>query len=518
MSFSAEIYPAGNKIAGWLYQGAQGAPDRVLVHSIEQEKSITWGQMAALSRRIGQYLAARGIAANDRVVLLSGNSIEHLAVYISVMAHGATICTIQVEMNAAHLGDILGSVGPKLILAESGVDSGGAESIDLGTWQPGGDTGFFAEIAGLADDLPPGPVHAGTDIASIFYTSGTTSKPKGILCSFQDLCQSVEGTAAVFALGRDDRILDYRSFNWMSAQTLSGLGALYTGATLLLARKFSQSRFFDWIERFGATIAAGNPTVINMLVNRPVDIAAAKLTALRYITSSSAPLLVSDWEKFESLYVIPIVQGFGASETGWIAGGSETTRRIGSVGKPIPYQNVRIVDADGTPLGAGETGRIEIGDSGEKRERRFAYLGEDGAPQLSALGRLATGDLGHLDGDGYLYVSGREKDLIIRGGINISPVEIDDVLTGLAGIAEAAVIGIPDAIYGEEVIAYVVAEAGAELSPDDVIAQLAAALPEPKRPKAIHVRDRLPKTERGKLDRQALRDEWEAEFGGGQIS
>jgi crotonobetaine/carnitine-CoA ligase len=139
LSFSAEIYPAGNKIAGWLYQGAQGAPDRVLVHSIEQEKSITWGQMAALSRRIGQYLAARGIAANDRVVLLSGNSIEHLAVYISVMAHGATICTIQVEMNAAHLGDILGSVGPKFILAESGVDSGGAESIDLGTWQPGGD-------------------------------------------------------------------------------------------------------------------------------------------------------------------------------------------------------------------------------------------------------------------------------------------------------------------------------------------------------------------------------------------
>ena len=141
MNLSAEIYPAGNKIAGWLYQGVQGAPDRVLVHSIEQEKSITRGQMAALSRRIGQYLTARGIAANDRVVLLSGNSIEHLAVYFSVMAHGATICTIQEEMNAAHLGDILDAIGPKIILAESGAGLDGPDCIDLGTWQPGGGTG-----------------------------------------------------------------------------------------------------------------------------------------------------------------------------------------------------------------------------------------------------------------------------------------------------------------------------------------------------------------------------------------
>ena len=153
MNLSAEIYPAGNKIAGWLYQGAEGTPDQVLVHSIDQEKSITWGQMATLSRRIGQYLTARGIGANDRVVLLSGNSIEQLTVYFSVMAHGATICTIQVEMNAAHLGDILGAIRPKIILAESGVDLDGPDCIDLGDWQPGGGTGFFAEIAGLADDL-----------------------------------------------------------------------------------------------------------------------------------------------------------------------------------------------------------------------------------------------------------------------------------------------------------------------------------------------------------------------------
>ena len=509
-----EMGPADNKIAGWLYQGAGRDPDRVLVHSIEQEKSITWGEMASISRRTGQYLAAAGVGANDRVVLLSGNSIEHLAVYIGVMAYGATICTIQVEMNAAHLAEIFAAIGPKFIIAESGVDLGDTISIDLGDWQPGGGSGFFNHIAGL-DDKALAPVNGEADTASIFYTSGTTSKPKGILCSFLDLCQSVEGTAAIFTLGPEDRILDYRSFNWMSAQTLSGLGALYTGATLLLARKFSQSRFFNWIAEFGATIAAGNPTVINMLISRPVEIEAANLSQLRFITSSSAPLLVSDWEKFEAMYHIPVAQGFGTSETGWIAGAHENNRRIGSVGKPIPYQNVRIIDADGNALAAGETGHIELGDADRNGKRRFAYLGEDGAPNVNATGRVATGDLGHLDADGYLFVSGREKDLIIRGGVNISPMEIDNVLIGLEGIAEAAVIGVPDPIYGEEVIAYVVAEAGAKLSPEDVINQLAEILPEPKRPKAIHFRDALPKTERGKLERQALRAVWESELGAG---
>ncbi len=511
-----EMGPAGNKIAGWLYRGAELDPARILVHSIEQDKAITWGQMAAIARRIGQYLAARGMVANDRVVLLSGNSIEHLAVYMGVMAYGATICTIQVGMNAAHLSEILAAIGPKVILAESGAGLGDTINIDLGDWQPGGGSGFFADIAGL-DELAPAPVNIDADIASIFYTSGTTSKPKGILCSFHDLCQSVEGTAAIFTLGPDDRILDYRSFNWMSAQTLSGLGALHTGATLLLARRFSQSRFFAWIERYGATIAAGNPTVINMLVNRPVEIDRDGLSQLRFITSSSAPLLVADWEKFEAMYDIPVAQGFGTSETGWIAGANETNRRIGSVGKPIPYQNVRITDEDGATLGPGETGHIELGDADQNGKRRFAYLGEDGGAYVNATGRVATGDLGHLDADGFLFVSGREKDLIIRGGVNLSPMEIDNVLTGLAGIAEAAVIGIPDAIYGEEVIAYVVAEAGTDVTPEDMIARLQSLLPEPKRPKAIHIRDDLPKTERGKLDRQALKDEWERAFGGGSV-
>ncbi|MDP6427919.1 MAG: class I adenylate-forming enzyme family protein [Rhodospirillales bacterium] len=518
-----------NKIARWLADGAAAAPEKVLVHSIDQDKSITWSQMQRLARRIGQYLRARSVGTNDRIVLLSGNCIEHLAVYYSVMAYGATICTIQVDMNEAHLGDILRSLGPKMILVESGVDTGGfdaggAEMIDLGDWRPDGGTeggidggsGFFAGLKGLPDDQALRPVNGDDDIASIFYTSGTTSKPKGIVCNFRDLCQNVEGTAAVFGIGEADRILDYRSFNWMSAQVLSGLSPLAGGATLLLARKFSRGRFFGWIRDHQATIAAGNPTVINMLINRPEDIDGARLPDLRYITSSSAPLMVRDWEKFEEMYGITVVQGYGTSETGWIAGAHEANRRLGSVGKPIPYQNLWSIDADGKRLPPGETGSIELGDGGgEAVQRRFAYLGEDGAPKVNALGRVTTGDFGHLDADGYLYVSGREKDLIIRGGVNISPVEIDNLLIGLEGVADAAAIGVPDPIWGEEVVAYVVAEAGAELSPEELISQLKDLLPEAKLPKSILLRDALPKSERGKLDRQALRDAWQTEYGGG---
>jgi len=508
---------ARNKVRFWLERNAAKTPDKVLIYSIDQDKPISHGEMLGLARQMARFLKSRNIAPNDRVVLLSNNSIEHLAVYYSVLAFGATICTVHVEMNAAHLSEIIKSVAPKLILVESGLDvdraeiGAIAETLDLGDWLPGGGSGLFAELGNLSGDPADAPINEGKHIASIFYTSGTTAKPKGILCSFNDLCENAEGACAAFGIGEGDRILDYRSFNWMSAQTLSGLGSICAGATLLLAQKFSQSRFFGWIKDLEATIAAGNPTVINMLINRPVEITRSDFKQLRFVTSSSAPLLVGDWQKFEDMYGIEIAQGFGSSETGWIAGANEGARRIGSVGKPIPYQNVKIVDGDGKQLPAGAPGSIELGDG---KDRLFAYLGDDGAPQIGGVGRFKTGDLGYLDEDGFLFVSGREKDLIIRGGINISPVEVDNILIGLKGVAEAATIGVPDDIYGEEVVAYVALEDGADITPEDILAALEGQMPEAKLPKTITIRDSLPKTERGKLDRQALRNIWEKEKGG----
>ncbi len=500
----------------WLEDNQRRHPDKVFIDAIDQKKSITHGEMYAVARRIGGALAARGIGANDRVALLSNNSIEHLAVYIATLAYGATICTINVEMNEAHFEHILASVDAPLVLYEDGL---GLERfagrfagawVPLGAWRPGVGEGFYGEVAAASAWEGTAPVAARDDVASVFYTSGTESTPKGVVGSYAHLYDNVEPVADAFAIRKDDRVLDYRSYNWVSAQVLSALAPLCRGATLLMARRFSASRFFDWIRDHRATIAAGNPTVINMLINRPVAVSGVDLAHLRFMTSSSAPLLVQDWKTFEKIYGIRVCQGYGSSEAIWIAGSNEDTRRLGSVGRPLPYHHLAIVDGDGNPLAAGETGAIVV-NPGAGHD--FRYLDEDGSYRVHASGRLDIGDIGYLDADGYLFVTGRTKDLIIRGGVNIAPLEIDNVVSELAGVAEAAAVGVPDRIYGEEVVLYVAPKAGSGLTIDDVLDHCRTRLPAAKVPKEIVFRDSLPKNDRGKMDRNALAEIWKDEAG-----
>jgi len=290
----------------WLSANNRNNPEKLFIHSIDQDKSISHGAMFRLSRQIGHDLAARGFKANDRVALLAGNSIEHLAVYFGVLAYGATICTINVEMNRAHFSEILRAVDARVVLYEAGLgleslaEQSGGEWLALGEWGKSESDGFFTGIAGLPEHGDAPPVNISSDVASIFYTSGTESTPKGIVCTYRELIANVAPTAAAFGIKADDRVLDFRSFNWISAQVLSALAPLSVGATLLLARKFSRSRYFDWLAEHRATIAAGNPTTINMLNNRPHAITGDDLPHLRYIFSSSAPLLRQDWEEFEA--------------------------------------------------------------------------------------------------------------------------------------------------------------------------------------------------------------------------
>ena len=485
-------------------------PDKVFVHSIDQGRAIAYAEMHDMVGRVGAAMRARGIGANDRVALLSNNALEHLIVYLGAMCHGATVCTVQVEMNQAYFDEILRALDPALVLHEEALGLGALAAASpgewrtLGRWGGAGDEGFFAELAGRPG-APQDPLNAYDDIASIFYTSGTASKPKGVVCSFAELLENVEPTADAFGIGEADLVLDFRSYNWMSAQVLSFLGPLCRGATLCMARKFSQSRYFDWIRDFGVTVAACNPTAINMLVNRPIPIAGRDLPHLRYVTSSSAALMVADWKAFEEMYGIPIAQGYGSSETGWIAGSNERTRRMGSAGRPHCYQNLAIVDDAGNTLPAGEIGAIELG---RHPDNEFRYLAEDGSYRVNARGRARTGDLGYLDADGYLHITGRSKDLIIRGGINIAPTEIDNLVLQMPEVAEAAAVGVPDRIYGEEVVVYVVPRPGAALTEAAILAHCEAALPHAKRPKEAILRAGLPKTGRGKLDRQALVADW----------
>jgi acyl-coenzyme A synthetase/AMP-(fatty) acid ligase len=498
------------RLRSWILRAAQRSPDKPWLVSADDGSTVSYGQLREIAQRIGAFLGGRGIGPNDRVALLCNNAVEHLLCYLGVMAHGATICTVHVEMNRNQLDNIFARLKPKLVLFQDGLKLGDllagvpAPRLQLGRWDAPASGTFFAEIAACA---PRGAPSAATpdDDAVILFTSGTSARPKGVVLNFREHLSNIDPTAQGFGITADDRVYDFRSFNWASAQLLGALVPVNRGATLLMAEKFSASRFFAHVREHGATVAAGNPTTINILLNGEGAAHRDNLPTLRFLTSSSAPLTLQEWRRFEQRFGIPIAQGYGSSETGWIAAIPGERRRLGTVGRPLPYHDLAVVDAEGRPLPPGRPGEVEIGGFAE---HPYRYLAEDGGVRINSRGRIRTGDLGVVDADGFLSLTGREKELIIRGGVNISPLEIDSCLMQRAEVIEVATVGVPDAVYGEEVVSYVVARPGASVDADELLRYCSTVLPAFKAPKRIVLSASLPKTERGKLDRRALLATW----------
>jgi acyl-coenzyme A synthetase/AMP-(fatty) acid ligase len=505
-----------NLLHGWIARAARHAPDKPWVVSADDRRSVSYGQLREAVGRFATFLRMRGLGPNDRVALLANNSIEHLLCYLGVMAAGATVCTVHVEMNRNQLDNIFARLKPRLVLYQESLQleellaGAGAPRLQLGRWNEGAEATLFAEIARCVPSDPQRPARPDDD-AVIVFTSGTTARPKGVVLNFREYLLNVDPAADGFGITADDRVYDFRPFSWASAQLLGALVPLNRGATLVLAEKFSASRFFTHLRDHGATVAAGNPTTINILLNTETPAHRDNLPALRFITSSSAPLTLEEWKRFEQKFGIPIAQGCGASEVNWIAAIAGEQRRLGTVGRPLAYHDLAIVDGDGARLPAGEIGYVEVGGFAD---HPYRYLGEDGGIKVHCQGRIRTGDLGCLDADGFLILTGREKELIIRGGAKISPVEIDSCLMQRDDVIEAATVGVPDAIYGEEVVSYVVARPGADVDAAEILRYCSAVLPAFKAPKEIVISASLPKNEHGKLDRRALAQRWKQKASG----
>src|SRR5215510_6378138 len=501
------------QLRDWIDRAARRDPGKPWIVLAEGGQTVTYGELRQAIGRIAAFLHQRGIRANDRVALLATNSIEHLACYFGVMAYGATICTVHVEMNRNQLGNIFARLKPALVLHQDGLglddllEGVAAPQLRLGRWHNADESTFYGALAQLAPSDTVTAAGPG-DNAVILFTSGTSAHPKGVVLNYREHLGNIDPTAHGFGITADDRVYDFRSFNWASAQLLGALVPVNRGATLVMAEKFSASRFFQHVRDHRVTVAAGNPTTINILLNTEGNAHRDNLPSLRFVTSSSAPLTIEEWRRFEERFGIPIAQGYGSSETGWIAAIPGEARRLGTVGRPFPCHDLAIVDAAGRRLPPGEIGEVEIGGFAA---HDYRYLAEDGSVRVNSRGRIRTGDLGLIDADGFLAVTGREKELIIRGGVNISPLEIDGFLMRHPELIEVATVGVPDAVYGEEVVSYVVARPGARVDAGELLRYCNDGLPAFKAPKRIVLSASLPKTERGKLDRRALVERWRGE-------
>lgn len=494
-----------------LRENAERLGDREALYSIDQERGMSWAELYGITNRLAHFLAGKGIKANDRVLVLTDNSLENLILYYGVQRYGATFCTINVEINAAHVREMAERLQPKLVLWHEVLDGDAfgagspGEWIHFGDWQgaekPGG---LFAQLADCPETPELPPVNGPDDISLISFTSGTSAKPKGVMQSFANYYAIGCSTVYLWGLTDKDRVLEYRSFSWASAHEICIHPCLISGDTLLFARKFSISRYFDWIRDLKPTCSVGIPTVINMMLSKPLNADAPEWRRLRFISCSTAPLIPEQQRKFEEMYGLKVVQHYGMSEGGTIAGNHHAAPRLGSVGRPGIFQNLKIVDENGNALPTGEVGEIEVGGA----QNSYGVLMEDGSVERVRPNRLKTGDLGYLDEEGFLYVTGRAKDLIIRGGVNIAPLEIDGVVMEHPAVQEVATIGVPDKVYGEGVVCYVALKPGQTPDKEKLLEHCKSKLSDFKLPQEILFTDTILKNERGKIDRNAMVALW----------
>ena len=490
-------------------------PGKIAIVDLDQKSSITFGELDQVTTDIAVFLKSKGIAKGSRILLLSDEYLEKLLIWFGAWRIGAVVCPLNIELNEKVMAELTRSVSPALIFCHKDLDMAAlvgehpAPRIRLGRWSPAGAADlqdeFFAAMPKGCSPTELPERNNPEDLSCIFCTSGTTARPKVVVYDHAAYWLNGLSTLECLGLTEDDRTLEYRSFGWNSAQVLSLMPFLEKGLTMHIAKRFSHSRFFEWIKTYGITFSAGVPTVLNMLLNKPLGYTAKDIPTLRLMTCSTAPLTAQQWTQFEEMYGVRLLQMYGMSEAGWVCGNRYYKFKVGTVGLPALHQEFEIVDRQGKPIPIGVEGEITAGGP----HTAIGYLRDDGTIEPLRPKRIKTGDLGIQDAEGFIRVSGRTKDLIIRGGMNIAPLEIDEVLLKHPGILDAAAVGVPDKIYGEEVVCYVV-EKESGLTEASVLQHCKQFLPAVKTPKQIFIVPDLPKNDRGKVLREKLREDWAA--------
>ncbi|AYA23216.1 AMP-dependent synthetase [Rhodococcus rhodochrous] len=370
--------------------------------------------------------------------------------------------------------------------------------------------GAYLDVADLAttvDTRAPDYVHdpSGQELALLIYTSGTTGAPKGVMLTHGNLLAMCDSVVEAFEITPDDHCLLVLPLFHANAIILSTLTPLLVGAHTTIAAKFTVDTFFQMVETHRPTYFSAVPTIYAML--DALDPAITPDTSsVRFAIGGAAPMPAELIERIERRYGFPLVEGYGLSE-GTCASAINPLhgpRKPGTVGLPLPGQKVEIVAPDGSTVPRGETGEVVI--SGPNVMAGYLGKPEETAKTIVD-GRLHTGDVGYLDDDGYLVLVDRIKDMIIRGGENLYPKEIETALYHHEDVLEAAVIGKPDPIYGEVPVAYVTLRPGSTLTSVDLFDVCRTSLSKFKLPVDIIIRDDLPKNSVGKLHKPALRAE-----------
>ena len=455
-------------------------------------QSLTNAELLQRVRAASHHLCDLGIGPGDVVAVKLRNRVEFVLLLFASWRLGATVTPVNPSLTDAEVIRQLNDSGARLLVVEEGAD-------------------VMHGIATLAvEDLSEEPVRCeqprhqdSSALALLIYTSGTTGTPKGVMLDHANLDAMADMGGQALQIGPADRCLLVLPLFHVNGIMVSVLTPLLAGASVVIGDRFDPHTFFDTVEHERPTFFSAVPTIYSMLAALPDDVV-PDTSSLRFGICGAAPAAQELLTRFETRYGFPLVEGYGLSE-GTCASTINPVagpRRAGTVGSPFPGQEIRIVDERGNEMAPGVDGEITIAGPNVMR----GYLGRpDETARVIVDGWLHTGDVGHLDAQGYLSLVGRSKDMIIRGGENIYPKEIEDVLTSDPAVLEAAVIGVPDDKWGEVVAAYVQPRPGHTINPEVLHALCARKLAGYKRPTTITVMAAIPKNAVGKTDKAPLR-------------
>jgi len=480
-----------------------------------EDQKISYKDVNKRANQVANALQAAGVKHSNKVGILTENNPEFIYTFFACAKIGAIVVPINFMLQAEEIQYACEN-SDMIVLIASSTFSPIFENIKTSLpklrtiWFIGKEAKpSFDEVwSYYSPHLPKSQkvVVSPKDVMSIIYTSGTTGRPKGVLLSHENYLHDAGQMVLHLNIRESDRLMCFLPLFHVNAQVASTLGSLLSGASLILLAGFSPQTFLNAISNYKATSFSAVPTVYGILNTLP-DTHKYDLSSLRFCLCGASPMPVEVFEEFERKYKAYIVEGFGQSEgTCWSTMNplDGRPRKIGSIGLALEGQEVKIFDAHDKEVPFGQMGEIVI--RGPNVMQGY-YKNEEATKDTLKNGWLHSGDLGYIDKEGYVFITGRKKEMIIRGGENIYPKEIEEVLYRHPAVLECAIVGVPEKIWGEQVIAALILKEDKRFPEAEVIKYCQEHIAHYKCPTKITYHTKFPKTATGKIQKNKIVEE-----------
>ena len=510
LSALAAEHPAGANLYALLQAHFPADRQGCCLETLEGRR-YSWDEVERSTARLASLLSGLGLPPGARVAVQVEKSPEAMLLYLATLRAGYVYLPLNTAYQEAEVDYFVGNAEPALVVCSPrtldwmrGVAErhGVAHLLTLGEAADG----TLLEAAASCDEHFETVHRAPDDLAAILYTSGTTGRSKGAMLSHGNLASNAQVLHQYWRWRPGDVLLHALPIFHVHGLFVAIHGALLNGSTMLWLPRFDPKAVIERLPR--ATVFMGVPTMYVRLLDDPAFNADA-CRSMRLFVSGSAPLLPDTFRQFEARTGQRILERYGMSETTMLTSNPYDGNRVaGTVGLPLPGVRVRVVDEAGRACGTDDIGAIQV--QGPNVFAGYWRMPEKTREEFTEDGFFRTGDMGRWDANGYLTIVGRNKDLIIIGGYNVYPKEIESYIDELPGVFESAVIGVPDRDFGEAVTAVVVPKPGATVAPGQVLAALKGRIANFKVPKQVHVLAELPRNQMGKVQKNLLRER----FGG----